>query len=337
MIEKKTPMSAESLDQKTSPVGEIEPRVNPPNTSSSPKAERKKSDERIIAIDDRPGFQTNSEKSQNDLLDLVESMRGRRILTGVFQGLERPETGFGQSYAVIYYGSYKVIIPVMEAVELPEKLNGHDPDYVLRYLVTKRLGAEVDFIVKGIDEQECIAVASRLEAMAIKRHLYYLGKNKDQMVEGNCVEGRVVSVVKGGIFVDIFGIECYIPITELSYQRASDAQELFYSGQRIPVKLVKINRSDPKNIKVRASVKQANENPYTKASQLYRVDNLYFGTVSYVNKNGIYVMLSEGVDCFCRHTSRGRPNKGARVTVRITDINPELRRISGIITHTMSV
>lgn len=36
---------------------------------------------------------------------------------------------------------------------------------MLHYTLTKRLGAEVDYIVKGIDGEAGIAVASRLEAM----------------------------------------------------------------------------------------------------------------------------------------------------------------------------
>ena len=45
-------------------------------------------------------------------------------------------------------------------------------------MLTKRLGAEVDYIVKGIDPASGIAAASRLDAMKAKRKQYYLGTDR---------------------------------------------------------------------------------------------------------------------------------------------------------------
>ena len=36
-------------------------------------------------------------------------------------------------------------------------------------MVNRRMGAEVDYVVKGVDQESGLAAASRLEAMAIKR------------------------------------------------------------------------------------------------------------------------------------------------------------------------
>ena len=96
------------------------------------------------------------------------------------------------------------------------------PEDVLHYMVTKRLGAEVDYIIKGIDAKAGVAVGSRLEAMSAKRRAYYFGTDRDGnnlLYEGICAEARVVSVIRTGIFVDLFGLEVYIPLRELSYQR----------------------------------------------------------------------------------------------------------------------
>lgn len=89
----------------------------------------------------------------------------------------------------------------------------------MHYLLTKRLGAEVDYIIKGIDHQTDLAVGSRLEAMRAKRRQYYLGTDRDGnnlIYSGVCAEARVVSVIRAGIFIDLFGLEVYIPLRELS-------------------------------------------------------------------------------------------------------------------------
>ena len=290
----------------------------------------------VLAIDGHLVAETEAEKARNDLLDLMESQKTGRILTGTIQGVERQESNQSRSLAVIYHGEFKIIIPAEEAVEAPEDFRGRLPEDVLHDMLNKRLGAEVDYIVKGIDPQSGIAAASRLDAMRARRKEYYLGTDRDgnyRIYSDLCAEARVVSVIRAGIFVDLFGLEVYIPLRELSYQRWMDAAMYFQSGQRILVKVLSVDRSDRSNIRVTASVKQAGENPYEKALRRYSVGNRYVGTVSMVDTNGVFVALDGGIDCLCSYPKRGRPPRGSRVTVQILGINNDSNRIWGAITH----
>ena len=290
----------------------------------------------VLSIDERLAVETDADKAKNDLLDLIESMKTKRILTGTIQGVERPEDNPNRSLAVIYHGDFKIIIPAEEAVEPPEDFRGRSESDIMHYMLTKRLGAEVDYIVKGIDPKACIAVASRLEAMAAKRKEYYFGTDRDGnnlIYNDVCAEARIVSVIRAGIFVDLFGLEIYIPLRELSYQRLLDASAQFQPGQRVLVKVLTVDRSDRNQVKVTASVKQAGENPYEKALKKYSVGNRYVGTVSMVDTTGVFVSLDGGIDCLCSYPKRGRPPRGARVTVRVLGINKENNRIWGAITH----
>ena len=305
----------------------------------APKPRRRRASARpkqVVSIDERPTVETEADKAKNDLLDLLESQKTGRILTGTIQGVERPADNPSRSLAVIYHGEFKVIIPAEEAVEPPADYRGRLPEDVLHYMLTKRLGAEVDYIVKGIDPKSGLAVASRLEAMKAKRKAYYLGTDRDGnnlLYSGVCAEARIVSVIRAGIFVDLFGLEIYIPLRELSYQRWMDAAAYFQPGQRILVKVLEVDRSDRNQIKATASVKQAGENPYEKALRRYSVGNRYVGTVSMVDTNGVFVALDGGIDCLCSYPKRGRPPRGSRVTVRILGINNDSNRIWGAITH----
>jgi len=292
--------------------------------------------EQILAIDGERSVQTREDKLRDDMLDIVESQKGRKILTGIIQGVERSNDS---SFAVIYHGEVKVIIPAEEVVTKPDDLRGRSYSEVMNYLLTKRLGAEIDFVIKGLDTSSGIAAASRLEAMALKRRQYYFGSDRDGnnlIYEGLTAEARVVSVIRAGIFIDLFGQEIYIPLRELSYQRWSDAGAYFESGQRVLVKILKLNRADRENIKVSASVKQVAENPYEQALKRYTPDSRYVGTVSMVDNNGVFVSLDGGVDCLCTHPQRGRPARGSKVTVRIIGVNHDSKRIWGAITHMTS-
>ena len=323
-------------EEETPSTGEA-PAVENEESSSSRTARRpRRRQPGVVAIGSRLGVETDADKACSALLDLVESLKSQRILTGTIQGVERSEHDPDHSMAVLYHGDFKVILPAEQAVEAPSDLRGRPKGEVLFDMLNKRLGAEVDYIVKGMDDNSGLAAASRLEAMAKKRREYYFGVDRagnHLLYEGACGEARVVSVIRAGIFVELFGVETFIPLRELSYQRMLDATAVYQPGQRVVVKLLEIHREDRDHIQVAASVKQASANPYEKALRRYSVGNRYVRTVSMVDTTGVFVALDGGVDCLCSYPPRGRPPRGARVTVRILGINHETNRIWGVITH----
>ena len=326
-----TPSAEDGMDPESAAAGSHQ-------SGTQRRRERRVRPAPVVSIDDRLSVETDADKARDAMLDLVESLKTRRILSGTVQGIERPGDG-ANSVAVIYHGDFKVLIPAEEMVEIPEDTRGRSVSDALHYMLNKRLGAEVDYIVKGIDGEASVAVASRLEAMAAKRREYYFGTDRDGnnlLYNGVCAEARVVSVIRAGIFADVFGVETYIPLRELSYQRMLDASAIYQPGQRILVKLMDIDRSDRSHIRVSASIKRAGENPYEKALKRYSVGNRYVGTVSMVDTTGVFVALDGGIDCLCSYPKRGRPPRGSRVTVRILGINNESNRIWGAITHIAS-
>lgn len=317
--------SADSSQVQAAP-GQSRPKLRMPRQRGS----------RVVSIDAERTVETEHDRLRSDLLDLVESMKGRKILSGTIQGVERLASNPEMCYGVTYHGDFKVIIPVLDAIEEPEDYRGQPKGDVLHYLLNKRLGAEVDYIVKRIDQEGGVVAASRLEAMALKRREYYLHTDRDgnyQIYAGIRAEARVVSVIRAGIFVDLFGAECYIPLRELSYQRWMDAASHYQPGQRVLVKVLEVDRSNHDKPRVTVSVKQASENPYEKALKKFAVGSRYVGTVSMVDVSGVFVSLDGGIDCLCTHPKRGRPPRGARATVRILGINHENNRIWGVITH----
>ena len=326
---RKTPAKKNESDTEATP--------KPEAKASAPKRTRKAASIRmiqeIVSIDDVRSVETDEDKAKNDLLDLTESMKAGKILTGTVHGVERTAD---DAVAVIYHGAYKVIIPTYEAIVPPSNYRDIPKAEVHEYLLTKRLGAEFDYIVKGIDTEARVAVASRIEAMKIKRKWHYYDIEKEAgrfLYEGVIAEARVVSAIRTGIFVDLFGVETFIPLRELDYQRLMDASLHFSPGQRVLVKVLTIDRKDRNNIQVTASVKQTTENPCIAAIRKYTVGDKYVGTVSMIDTNGVFVALDGGIDCLCSYPKRGRPPRGARVTVLIRGKDMTANRIWGVITH----
>ncbi len=287
----------------------------------------------ITSIDPERTVETDDDREKMDLLDLTESLKSGKILSGTLQGVENTKDDV---VAVLYHGSYKILIPALETIKQPSDYRGISPIKYHEALLIRRLGAEIDYIVKGIDKDARIAVASRREAMNSKCRRFYFGYNRDgkKYIEiGTCVEARVVAAIRTGIFADVFGIETFINLKELSYRRIMDASEYYQPGQRILVKVTELDVSNGTVNKIKVSIKQATENPYETALRRYIVGNQYVGTVSFIDTTGVFVTLEGGIECLCPYPLRGRPPRGARVTVKILGINKDINRIWGKITH----
>lgn len=289
----------------------------------------------VLSIGKELGVQTESEAAQNALLDLIESMKTGRYLTDKIAGVEK-HSGDGEPRAILFHGDYKVIIMASMLVNLPKDLRDNSPNAVYHYLLTKRIGSEIDYVIKGIDNESGIAVASRKDAMNTKRRFYYLNQTPEglyRIYEGLCCEARVMAVIIDGIFVDIFGVDVYIPLRELSYTRLPSAMGYYEPGDRVLVKITSLKRDDPEKIRVTASVKQVNANPIDKVIQKIEVGSSYAGTVSLTDERGIFVQLDMGAECRCRYPLRARPPKGARVVVKVNGTDAQSRHIWGVITY----
>ena len=318
--------------------GEETAAENAPAPVMNQKFTNIRNEERVVTIDRQRSVETEADRQMSDLLDLLESLRSKKIMTGKIEGVENSAGGIPS--AVLKHGGFKIIIPCFECVNPPADFREQDPNSVYQYVLNKHLGAEIEFVVKGIDQESEVVVASRKEAMAIRRRQFYFGQDKDGnniLYEGAIAEARVVSVIRPGIFVEVFGVQCYISSNELSYQRLLDASAHYQNGMRILVKILKLDRTDPKNVKITVSVKQTKKNPYDTVFERYCVGNHYIGTVTMVDINGIFVALDGGIDCLCPFPIRGRPLIGARVTVRLSHISEESHRVRGDIVYSSHV
>ena len=60
--------------------------------------------QRIIPIDQTRSVQTLRDQKRNELIDLIESQKSNRVLSGIVQGREL-NSSTNSVYAVVYHGS----------------------------------------------------------------------------------------------------------------------------------------------------------------------------------------------------------------------------------------
>jgi len=184
-------------------------------------------------------------------------------LTGTLGGIEQLETG--KTIVIVYYKEMRVIIPIKEMmINLSENVANYG-DMMLRQnkILGTMLGAEVDFVVKGIDSKTRSVVASRKDAMLKKRQLFYMNTDTDGMYrihENRIVQARVIAVADKVIRVEIFGVECSILARDLTWDWLGDAHERFNVGDQILVRILSVKRDSLEDIAVRADVKSVTNN-----------------------------------------------------------------------------
>ncbi len=304
------------------------------NTSEPSDSKRK-----IISLSGQKRVVTDVDRYNAAHLELVQSAKAGQILTGTVEGVET--YGSNLIAAVLHHGPFKVVIPA-------EKFSDSYPEYrpemgykskqdMIRIMLGKRIGSEIDFLVRGeVNTEDDIAIASRIDAMKRIRNARYIKRDPQgnrYMYEGAIAEARVQVVARSGIIVEIQGAETFVPIEELSYTRCRDANELFTVGELKPAKILEINiNEDTGEVDIKVSLKAAEENPIKRLLPQLQKGGMYGGTVTVITIYGVFIQLDNGCEVLCKYPSFGNtPVTGARAVVKLTSIDEKKMRIMGTI------
>ncbi len=287
-----------------------------------------------------------SEEESDAWQEIFVSLRQKRPLVGTLSGVETWRASSSASgimpCGVVYYKGVKVIIPATEFfMQMPE-----DDEQLTRTksILYHRLGSEVRFVATRLaNTKDQLVAGSRKEVMRsdVRRVFFAKKRGSDEYAinEGSIVKAKVVSALAFGVIVEMGGIDYMVPTSEVSYFRVHDNTTSFENGDEVNVKVIELDRSDPDNVKVQLSIKQAYPNPFEKAKTILQTnaqssDARYVGTVSYVDRRFVYVDLTtSNLQVSCRFPRELRiPKVGDKVFVRITSIDAE-KGIRGNIIH----
>lgn len=152
---------------------------------------------------------------------------------------------------------------------------------------------------------------------------------------GHVVEGVVKNLTEYGAFVDLGGIDGLLHVTDMSWGRLQNPNEMFKVNDHIQVKILKLDREREK---VSLGFKQLLPDPWSTVVEVYPVDSTVKGIVSSVTDYGAFVELEAGVEGLVHISEMSwskrtkSPKKlvrpGEEVEVQVLGIDTEERRIS---------
>lgn len=297
---------------------------------------KKLDDSAILTIESGSQIMTPEEQEEIAWHEIRNAYRTKKILTGKLSGIEPTENK--KPIAVISYNGYRVVIPIDE-MGLSLSTNASYGEMQTRQLkiLGNMIGAEVDFIVKGIESKSRSIVASRKEAMLRKRKLFF-EINKDGLSrtkEGQIVQARVIAVAEKAIRIECFGVECAILARDLSYSWLGDAHDYYQVGDEILIRIQSINRESIETLSIQADVKSVSGDQRESLNKC-KVQGRYAGTITDIHKGVVFVRLNIGVNAVAHSCYDSKmPRKKDEVSFVVTHLDTERNVAVGIITRIM--
>ncbi|HEX4823670.1 MAG TPA: S1 RNA-binding domain-containing protein [Candidatus Polarisedimenticolaceae bacterium] len=114
------------------------------------------------------------------------------------------------------------------------------------------------------------------------------------LIEGAVMTGRVARLTEFGAFVDLgAGVTGLVHLTELAHGRVVRASDIVALGDRVPVKIIKLDEASGK---ISLSIKQAITDPWDSVPTLFEVGKVYPGKVKRFADFGAFVELRRGIE-----------------------------------------
>lgn len=156
----------------------------------------------------------------------------------------------------------------------------------------------------------------------------------EELEPGQIREGVIRAVRDFGVFVDLGGVDGLIHVSQLSWERIKHPSEVVQEGQKVKVKVEKVN---PETGKISLSYRDLLEHPWDNIDARFPIGSIHKGPVTRTAKFGAFVRLASGVEGLIHVSELAHRRirrvedvvkEGDEVAVKILSVEREAQRIS---------
>ena len=216
-------------------------------------------------------------------------------------------------------------------VNIGYKSDGLIPLAEFRHMPDLKVGDKIEVYVETAEDKNGQLILSHKKARAMKSW----ERVNEALEKDEVITGYVKCRTKGGLIVDVFGIEAFLPGSQIDVKPIRDYD--IYVGKTMEFKIVKINQ-EFKNVVVSHKVLIENEMEKQKVEIMSKLEKgqVLEGTVKNITSYGVFMDLG-GVDGLLHITdiSWGRithPEEvlklDEKINVVILDFDDEKKRIA---------
>ena len=199
-----------------------------------------------------------------------------------------------------------------------------DPDEV-------EMGDSVDVLLESLEDEEGVVVLSKKKADFLR----VWEKIKDAFDNNRPVQGRIKRKIKGGVTVDLMGVDAFLPGSQIALRRVPNVDDLL--GDEYDFKILKLNKRR-RNIVVsrRVLLEEERAGKREELKKELSVGDVRPGIVKNITDFGAFIDLG-GMDGLLHITDMswgriGHPSEvceiGQSLEIKILDIDWDRERIS---------
>ena len=314
------------------------PKVEAPVAEEAPKAEAEKVEEAPKAEEAAPAKEETKKATLNASIDPDKFDWDSFENSTDYEGQDRKkvEELYDQTLSKIVKnevveGTVTAISKREVLVNIGYKSEGVIPACAVHYNPNLKEGDKVDVYVDSEEDKKGQLVLSHKKARALKSW----DRVNAAYEKGEIVNGYIKTRTKGGMIVDVFGIEAFLPGSQIDIKRIDDYDALV--NQTMDFKIVKINQ-EFKNVVVshKALLEAEQEKKRSELMSKLEKGQILEGTVKNITNYGVFVDLG-GVDGLIHITdlSWGRINNPKEVVslnqpikVVVLDFDDQQKRIA---------
>ena len=193
------------------------------------------------------------------------------------------------------------------------------------------VGQEIEVYLEDVEDQEGQIVLSKQKADFMR----VWDRIKDAYDSDQIVEGRLVRRIKGGIVVDLFGVDAFLPGSQIDIKQVKNFDQ--FIGEVFPFRIIKLNKNRRNIVVSRRVVLEAERERLRKQIlQTLEVGQVREGAVKNITDFGAFIDLG-GLDGLLHITDIswgriGHPSEvlsiGDNVQVKVLNYDEERERIS---------
>ncbi|MDE2890272.1 MAG: 30S ribosomal protein S1 [Gemmatimonadota bacterium] len=193
------------------------------------------------------------------------------------------------------------------------------------------VGQEIEVYLEDVEDQEGQIVLSKQKADFMR----VWDRIKDAYDSDQIVEGRLVRRIKGGIVVDLFGVDAFLPGSQIDIKQVKNFDQ--FIGEVFPFRIIKLNKNRRNIVVSRRVVLEAERERLRKQIlQTLEVGQIREGAVKNITDFGAFIDLG-GLDGLLHITDIswgriGHPSEvlsiGDNVQVKVLNYDEERERIS---------
>ena len=194
------------------------------------------------------------------------------------------------------------------------------------------VGDKIDVKILTLDKSQNNLILSNKKVF--ETNLEENRKNVFSQIEvGQIVKGEVVRITDFGAFVNIGGVDCLLPLSQISWKWVEHPTDLLKVGQEINVEIIDVDHDKQR---ISLSLKNTEPDPWIKAEEELKEGDIKEGVITRIKGFGAFVEVLPGVEALLpqsalselQNTKKIVLKAGDKVDTKIIKFNPKDKRIS---------